>query len=68
MYNVLLQIQIMNNLKIQVILQGHTNVHFSSSENTKFEAFCIVTIYSFCQENILANLLFQQKSEYFLLV
>ena len=53
MYNV--QIKIMYNLQTQVILQGHANMHFSSSDNTKLEAFCIVTIYSFCQENMLAN-------------
>ena len=52
-YNV--QIKIMYNVQTQVILQGHANMHFSSSDNTKLEAFCIVTIYSFCQENMPAN-------------
>ena len=40
------------------------SMYFSSSDNTKLETFYIVTIYSFCQENMLANF-FSTKNKLF---
>ena len=37
------------------------SMYFSSSDNTKLEAFYIVTIYSFYQENMLANFFSTKK-------